>query len=367
VEETGTVIVGGGPAGLAVAACLSRAKLPYVVLEQDARLGQRWRSRYDRLHLHTAKQYSALPYLSFPAAHPRYPSRDQVVEYLETYARHFNIAPRFGERVTGIAHISGAWTVSTASAATYRAANVVICTGRSDVPHRASWPGLDGYTGRVLHSAEYTNGASFAGQRVLVVGFGNSGGEIALDLAESGARPDIAVRNPVNVVPRDLMGQPIQRSTILLRRMPVAIRDRIGRTISRMVFGDLGTLGLRRAAEGPVSAIVRRGRIPLIDVGTIAMIRAGKIGLRPDVQRVEADAVVFGDGSRERYDAVVLATGYDTGLKRLAADLATDAHGLPLARGLYLVGFGSPPTGALREIAIEAKRVVARIAKAPTA
>lgn len=363
MEETGTVVVGAGPAGLAVAACLGRLRLRYIVVEQDARLGERWRSRYDRLHLHTAKQYSALPYLSFPAAHPRYPSRDQVVEYLDSYARHFNITPRFGERVIGLAHIHDAWTVSTASGNTYRAANVVICTGRSDIPNRASWPGLDGYAGRVLHSAEYRSGAGFAGQRVLVVGFGNSGGEIAVDLVEHGARPDIAVRNPVNVVPRDFMGQPIQRSTILLRRVPVAIRDRIGRTISRIVFGDLGTLGLRPSSEGPVSQIVRRGRVPLIDVGTIALVRAGKIGLRPDVERIDGASVIFGDGSRERYDALVLATGYDTGLRQLAADLASDAHGLPIAKGLHLVGFGSPPTGALREIAIEAKRVAARIAR----
>lgn len=367
MEETGTVIIGAGPAGLAVAACLARADLPFIVLEQDERLGERWRSRYDRLHLHTAKQYSALPYLPFPASHPRYPSRDQVVEYLEGYARHFGITPRFGERVTSVARVLDAWIVSTAKMNTYHAGHVVVCTGRSDVPHRASWPGLESFRGRVIHSAEYANGSSFAGQRVLVVGFGNSGGEIALDLAESGAHPDVAVRNPVNVVPRDFMGQPIQRSTIVLRRVPVAIRDAIGRTISRIVFGDLGTLGLRRSSEGPVSGIVRRGRIPLIDVGTIAQIRAGKIGLRPDVRRVDADLVTFADGARERYDAIVLATGYSTGLKALGADLPVDAHGLPLTTSLHLVGFGSPPTGALREIAIEAKRVAARIAEGKAA
>ena len=364
-EATRTVIVGAGPAGLAVAACLTRARQPFVLLEQGHGVADRWRSRYRRLHLHTAKQYSALPYLPFPSAHPRYPSRHQVVEYLEGYARHFGIAPRFGERVVALARDDGTWTVTT-SGASYRAKHVVLCTGHSDVPRRPTWPGLETFRGETLHSAEYESGGRFSGRRVLVIGLGNSGGEIAIDLAEAGARAEIAVRGPVNVVPRDFLGQPIQRSTILLSRLPVAVRDRIGRTISRLAFGDLTALGLPAPREGPVSGIVGRGRIPLIDVGTIALVRSGKIGLRSGVRRFDDDRVTFADGTTASFDAVIFATGYEAGMAKLVAplDLPTDARGLPHADGLHLVGFTPPPTGLLREIAIEARRVAARIGAA---
>jgi len=367
-ETTGTLIVGAGPAGLAVAACLARAGSPYVLLEQNDAVGARWRSRYRRLHLHTAKEYSALPYLPFPKHLPRYPSRDQVVAYLELYRNHFGIEPHFGERVTQVARDDGRFLVSTSGGATYHARNVVVCTGRSDVPYRPHWPGLDTFKGTVLHSAEYTSGERFAGQRVLVVGLGNSGGEIAIDLVESGATfTAVAVRSPVNIVPRDFIGQPIQRSTIMLRVLPVGVRDRTGRMISRIVFGDLQRLGFPRADEGPVSQIVSRGRIPLIDVGTIALVRAGKIALRGNVERFEREGVRFGDGLEEPYDAVVLATGYRAGASSLVASLglATDRGGNPdpdaSAPGVHFVGFRTPPTGHLREIAIDAKKVASRI------
>jgi indole-3-pyruvate monooxygenase len=373
-ERVETLVVGAGPAGLAVAACLRRAGREFVVVEQLDSVGARWRSRYRRLHLHTAKQYSGLPHLPFPKSAPRYPSRDEVVAYLESYGRHFGIEPRVDERVVALSRDDGGWRASTSGGSTYHAQHIVLCTGRSDVPHRPHWPGDDTFPGEILHSADFVSGERFAGKRVLVVGLGNSGGEIALDLAENGARPDIAVRSAVNIVPRDFLGQPIQRSTIVLSRVPLAIRDRVGRLISRLVFGDLAALGLPPAPEGPVSQIAHRGRIPLIDVGTVALVRAGRIGLRRDVARFAGDRVDFADGSYDRYDAVVLATGYRAGVAALTAGLgvlpengypASVTH--PATPGLYFVGFRTPPTGHLRQIAIDARRVASDIvaARAP--
>jgi indole-3-pyruvate monooxygenase len=371
MHETGTIIVGAGPAGLAVAACLRRAGSPFVVLEQsDAGVGASWRKRYRRLHLHTAKQYSGLPHLPFPRHHPRYPSREQVVEYLELYRRHFDIEPRVGQRVARLARTSDRWwTTATTTGETHRSRHVVLCTGRSDVPHRPRWPGQESFAGEILHSADYLSGERFAGKRVLVVGLGNSGGEIAIDLFEHGASPDIAVRSPVNVVPREFLGMPIQRSTITLSFLPLAIRDWIGRRVSRLTFGDLEALGMPRAQEGPVSQIVRRGRIPLIDVGTIELVRQEKIRLRPNVQQFEGDGIRFIDGSLQPYDAVVLATGYDAGMSALSPELraVTDQAGCPRGLdhadlpGLFFVGYSTPPTGLLRQIAIDARRVAKRI------
>jgi indole-3-pyruvate monooxygenase len=375
IEETGTVVVGGGPAGLAVAACLRRAKLPFVLLEQSDAVGASWRKRYRRLHLHTAKEYSGLPYLPFPRHHPRYPSREQVVEYLELYARHFELEPRLGQGVSSLRRADdGAWTTTTARGA-YRSRQVVICTGYSGVPHRPHWPGEEQFSGQVIHASAYDSGEAFAGKRVLVVGLGNSGGEIAIDLQEQGATVAIAVRSPINVVPRDLLGMPVQRTSILLSVLPLWLRDRIGRLVSRLVFGDLGRLGLPAPAEGPISQILHRGRIPLIDVGTVALVRAGKIGVLPDVQRFEPDGVRFADGVARPFDAVVLATGYRAGFAALLppAPEVIDQLGYPRALaepslpGLFFVGFRNVATGLLRQIAIEARMVASQISQARSA
>ena len=109
VEETDTVIIGGGPAGLATSACLRRAGVPFVMLERSDRVGAAWHQRYDRLHLHTAKQHSALPYMRFPKDCPRFPSRLQVIEYLEGYARRFELRARFGEEVTSVRREGNRW------------------------------------------------------------------------------------------------------------------------------------------------------------------------------------------------------------------------------------------------------------------
>jgi hypothetical protein len=248
----------------------------------------------------------------------------------------------------------------------------VLCTGRSDLPHRPRWPGQETFAGEILHSADYLSGERFAGKRVLVVGLGNSGGEIAIDLVEHGASPDIAVRSPVNVVPRDLMGMPIQRSTILLSFLPLRVRDWIARRVSRAVFGDLQALGMPRPQEGPVTQFVKRGRIPLIDVGTVALVRQGRIRLRPNVQQFERDGIRFVDGAVHPFDAVILATGYTTGLPALSPELGavTDGSGCPQELhhadlpGIFFVGYSSPPTGLLRQIAIDARRVARQIARA---
>ncbi|HET6284399.1 MAG TPA: NAD(P)/FAD-dependent oxidoreductase, partial [Polyangia bacterium] len=308
--------------------------------------------------------------LPFPRHHPRYPSREQVVEYLELYRRHFEIEPRFGQRVLSIARASdGGWTTTTTTGDVHHSRHVALCTGRSDVPGRPRWPGQETFAGEILHSADYVSGERFAGKRVLVVGLGNSGGEIAIDLCEHGASPDIAVRSPVNVVPREFLGAPIQRSTILLSFLPLSVRDWIGRRVSRMVFGDLEALGMPRPQEGPVTQIVKRGRIPLIDVGTVALVRQQKIRLLPNVQQFEPEGIRFVNGELHAFDAVVLATGYQAGISALSPELraVTDQAGCPQGLhhpdlpGIFFVGYSSPPTGLLRQIAIDAGRVAKQI------
>jgi indole-3-pyruvate monooxygenase len=188
MSETDTIIVGAGPAGLAVGATLRRANVPFVMLERAERVGASWHSHYERLHLHTPKRYSALPHRPFPAAYPTYPSRQQVWEYLEDYARAFDLRPEFGNEVDRcVRRNDGVWEVTT-NAGIYRSRQLVIACGWQRDPNLPCWPGMDSFPGPILHSRDYVNGEQFRGRRVLVVGFGNSGAEIALDLAEYGAR-----------------------------------------------------------------------------------------------------------------------------------------------------------------------------------
>ena len=176
--ETNTIIIGASAAGLAVAACLKRQNVPFILLEQANQVAQSWRGHYDRLHLHTNKYFSQLPYLPFPAEYPRYPSRDQVIAYLENYARVNQISPRFGQKVISADFVDGKWQTETADAH-YRSNNLVIAAGYTHTPIIPHWESESSFRGQILHSSAYKNGEAYRGKRVLIVGFGNSGGEIA--------------------------------------------------------------------------------------------------------------------------------------------------------------------------------------------
>ena len=364
------VVVGAGPAGLASAACLKRRGVEPLVLEAGPALGHAWRHHYDRLRLHTVKQQSHLPGLRFDPALPHYPARADVVAYLEAYAARFGLVARTGEAVRRVRAQGDALVVETARGS-YRARAVVMATGYNRVANPERLPGQDQFRGAVVHSAAYRSGAPFAGQRVLVVGAGNTGAEIALDLAERGAEPTLAIRTPVNVVPRDFLGMPTQLTSIRLRWAPLRLADAIGRLVGRLAFGDLRRYGLARPALGPLTSIKRRRRIPLIDVGTIAAIKRGAIAVKPAVERLTATGAAFADGSTADFAAAVLATGYRPGLAEIVdVPGALDAEGLPadgvgggLAQSLYFVGYDVVSTGMLREIARQAEAVAAAIAK----
>lgn len=369
MRDEDTLIIGAGPAGLATAASLRRHGLPHVIVDRAGDVAASWKRHYDRLHLHTVKRHSSLPFSPWPRETPLYPSRDDVVGYLERYADEHRIAPRFGVEVRRVTHDSTRFTVET-SAGRLTPRFVVVATGYNGVANRPEFPGLAGFTGSVVHTSAYKNPQPYAGRRTLVVGCGNSGAEIALDLAEQGVDVAMVVRGPVHVVPRDLFGRPSQQTSILLSRLPVAVRDALVSPILRVAVGDLSRWGIVRPLVGPNRMIEDAGRIPILDIGTIAQVRAGWIRVMPGVQEVLTDRVRFADGHTEAFDAIILATGYRPGLDRFIGgfDSLSDERGRPRRfgeetglPGLFFVGFRNPPTGALREIAIEAPRVAAAI------
>jgi cation diffusion facilitator CzcD-associated flavoprotein CzcO len=365
LRDLDAIIVGAGPAGLACAATMRTAGLNVSVLEKADTVGSAWRRHYDRLHLHTDRKHSGLPGMAMPRAYPPYPSRMQVVEYLENYAAHFDIRPAFGTEVSGLRRNDALWCADTAKGP-ISAPIAVVATGIASAPYRPSWPGMEAYRGILVHSSDYRNPAACLGSRVLVVGFGNSGGEIALDLAEAGVDVALAVRGPVQILPRDLLGLPILTWAIFYQHLPARLVDSINAPILRLALGSMEQFGLRRAAKGPRQMVEEDGRVPLIDVGTLARIRDGSIKLRGGIDRLTPEGAVFADGGAETFDAIILATGFRPDLRRLIPDVADvfDAHGMPLvtgrpsrAPGLYFCGQIVSPTGQLREIGLEAQRI----------
>ena len=363
------LVIGAGPAGLATSACLREQGLPHVVLEREGTIGSAWRKHYDRLHLHTAKAYSGLPMKPWPKSAPRYPSREQMVEYLQAYAAEHQVAPRLGTAVHRVKREGDRFKVET-SAGVMTPRFVVMATSYNGVPNLPALPGLEGFGGTAIHAAQYKNAATYLGKRTLVVGCGNSGAEIALDLAEQGVDVAMVVRGPVHVVPRDMFGQPTQQTNILLSHLPLWLQDAIAVRTVGLVVGDLSRWGIVRPAVGPNRMIEESGRVPILDLGTIAMVKRGRIRIVPAAQEVLPDAVRFADGAVHPFEAIIFATGYAPGLGGMVEGFETisDARGRPHRfgeecgiAGLYFVGFKNPTTGALREIALEAPRVARSI------
>jgi cation diffusion facilitator CzcD-associated flavoprotein CzcO len=359
------IIIGAGPAGLAAAHELNARGLESVILEKAACVGTVWRRHYDRLHLHTPRSISSLPGLKMPAAFGRYPSRAQFVEYLESYAAKFALKPRFGAAVSAVRREGSRWRAE-ASAHSTAAPIVVVATGWADFPHLPTWSGMDFFKGPILHSSAYRNPEPFIGKRMLVVGFGNSGAEIALDLCEADVEVALSVRSPVCILPRDFLGIPVVDLAIAQRFLPAGLVDALNAPLLRLVVGSMESLGMKQADKGPVRMIKEEGRVPVLDVGAVAKIREGKIKVRPAIEAFATNGVRFADGRKEGFDSVILATGFRPDLRGLLPDArgVLDASGKPLVSdresaepGLYFIGAIAVPTGQFREIGIGAARI----------
>jgi cation diffusion facilitator CzcD-associated flavoprotein CzcO len=230
---------------------------------------------------------------------------------------------------------------------------------------------MPSYAGEVLHSSDYRNGAPWRGRRVLVVGFGNSACEQAIDLVEHGADVHLSVRSAVNVIPRDLLGVPILQMGIVMRPLPTAVADALAAPLVRLTVGDIRRLGLRKLPYGPNTQIKNDRHIPLLDIGTMEHIRNGRIRVHGAIERFTPTGVVLADGTELEVDAVLLGTGYEPALAELLPQWreVCDDAGRPLVSGgptalpgLWFCGQFVSPAGMLREMGIEAKRIAAGIA-----
>jgi cation diffusion facilitator CzcD-associated flavoprotein CzcO len=253
---------------------------------------------------------------------------------------------------------------------------VIVATGWANYPYSPTLPGIDKFGGAVLHSSAYRNPAPFSDKRVLVIGYGNSGAEIALDLAEAGIDVTVSVRSPVNVVPRELFGLPILVFPTVEQWLPPRVADFLNALAIRLAVGSLATAGLTKAVKGPLRTIAEDGRPPLVDVGTLDAIRDGRIKLRGDVASLARESVAFKASPAERFGAIILATGFRPDLRPLLPDAkgVLSATGAPLVSGrptsepgLFFCGAIISPIGQLRQIALEAVAIAEAVAKTTAA
>ncbi|MFE6765286.1 flavin-containing monooxygenase [Streptomyces sp. NPDC057689] len=374
-EDRPVYVIGGGPGGLAAAAALRARGVRAVVLEKSGSVGASWRGHYDRLHLHTTRRWSALPGLPMPRKFGRWVARDNVVRYLEKYAEHHELEVITGVEVSRIDRAADGtgWRLSASGGRELTGRAVVVATGFNHTPHLPDWPGSETFTGQLLHASEYRSPAPYAGKDVLVVGVGNTGAEIAVDLVEGGAsRVRLAVRTVPHIVRRSTAGWPAQATGILVRRLPVALVDRAGRLMARAAVPDLAEHGLPRPDTGLYSR-VKEGAIPVQDVGLIDAVKSGRVVPVAAVESFDEDAVVLADGTRATPDTVIAATGYRRALEPLVGHLGVlDGRGRPVvhgprtpkqAPGLYFTGFTNPISGMLRELARDAERIAKRVAR----
>lgn len=369
------LVIGAGPAGLAVAASLGRRGIRAVVLERADAVGASWRRHYERLHLHTTRRWSGLPGYAIPRRFGRWVARADVVDYLEQYAAHHGIEVRTGVTVTRITRgDDGEWMLETESGEIFSSPTVVIATGYNHTPVPPRWPGVERFPGDLLHASDYRNAAPYRGKDVLVVGAGNTGAEIAVDLTEGGAsRVRLAIRTAPHIVRRSNLGWPAQGTGILVRHLPVRVVDRIAAVTARLEVPDLSAYGLPRPTTGLYSRVME-GSVPLQDVGLIAGVQARRIEPVAAVESFDDDGgVLLADGSRVTPDVIIAATGYRRGLEPLVGELAVlDERGLPRvhgprtsasAAGLYFTGYTNPISGMFRELRIDADRIAVAIAR----
>jgi putative flavoprotein involved in K+ transport len=358
MTEPIAVIIGAGPAGFAASVVLRRPPPHYRLLERGRRAGQSWADAYDSLRLHTGRHLSHLPGLRIGRGAPLFPTRDDFLDYLDRYVTHFALDIETGADVRTIERAGSGWRLRLASGNEVAADTLIVATGIMSNPVIPDFAGRERFAGEVLHSVAYRRAAPFEGRRVLVIGAGNSGAEIASELGRAGVDVSIAVRSGANVVPLTLFGLPIQYAAVVVRTLPRPAQHAIAATVRRISEAKRGPSPLPRPAHGPLDAI------PLIGFHLVDAIRAGQVRLRGAVVGFTERGVTFGDGVSEPFDAVILATGFRAALQPFGGLVTTDARGFARRTDriasaewpdLYFIGHNYDATGGLANIARDAQ------------
>jgi putative flavoprotein involved in K+ transport len=348
-----TLVIGAGQAGLAAGYQLRRTGRSLTILDAAAQPGGSWPHYYDSLRLFSPARFSSLPGSSFPGDPERYPARDEVTAYLRQYADHFQLPIVSGVRVASVTHEEELFAVQSDDGQVYYARSVIAATGSFHRPYLPKLPGQDGFGGTIVHAFAYHNRAPFEGQRVVVVGAGNSAVQIAAELAQL-AHVTLATRAPVRFVNQRPYGRDVHFWWWLTRFDTRPLDSPLGAWLSRL-------------ADGKVPRV--------LDTGIYrAALAAGMPSQRAMFARFTDSGVIWDDGSAEDVDTVIFATGYRPNLAFLAPLGALDTDGQAQQHygvsltvpGLYFVGLSNQRTFAsatLRGVGPDAAVVVRHLTR----
>ncbi|KAM0862082.1 hypothetical protein ACQ4PT_045479 [Festuca glaucescens] len=374
MEQVQVCIIGAGPSGLATAACLSKLSIPYVIVEREDCIASLWRKHtYNCLKLHLAKEFCELPHMPYPNDSPTYVPKDQFLRYMDDYVEKFHISPKFNTLVESCMYDEkrNCWTIMARDIVNgtlldYASKFVVVATGENSAGIIPNIDGLQSFQGESIHSSSYKSGSDYVGKSVLVVGCGNSGFEIARDLAVHGANTSIVIRSPLHVMTKELI-----HLGMILARWHISLRlvDFILVLLAYILFGDLSKYGIVRPNMGPLLLKAKTGRSAVIDAGTTKLIKKGDIKVFGPIYRIRGNLIEFQDGNERYYDTILFATGYKSTTNMwLKKDMSMlNSDGMPKndfpnhwkgANGLYCVGFARR---GLAGIAHDAKIVASDI------
>jgi cation diffusion facilitator CzcD-associated flavoprotein CzcO len=318
-------LIGAGPAGLAAARWLSALDIPFEGFERNSGVGGIWNigfpgsPMYESAHFISSRTLSGFRDFSMPDSYPDYPSHRQVLRFLESYADRFDLRRRFRFGVAverAQPDEGGGWTVSFADGAERRFAGLITAVGCEWRPYLPAIPGA--FEGELLHSRDYKHPRQFEGRRVLIVGGGNSGCDIACDASRSADRALISLRRGYHFVPKHIFGRPADLFAESGPRLPYAIERPILEGLLRFLNGDISRFGLPR----PDHSILQSH--PVMNTQILHALGHGDLEVRPDVREFQGREVVFTDGRTETVDLIVLATGYLRGVPFLAPGLLAD-------------------------------------------
>jgi hypothetical protein len=316
-------IIGAGASGLGVAKALREAGVNFEIIEATARFGGNWQpdgpasKMYESVHLISSRRNTQFADFPMPADYPDYPRHNQVFAYLTQLAEHCQLAAhtRFNTRVTHMAKDAQGWQLTFADGSQSGYEVVVVCNGLLGVPRIPDYPGI--FSGPSLHARDYRSSEQLRGKRVLVVGGGNSGCDIAVDAAQTASRALHSTRRGYHYMPKFIDGQPTQEW--LMDQAPKFNDEDAYWAHVEHSFKFAGFDGRDYGLPAPDHGI--RECHPILNSQILYYIGHGDLHAKPDISRFDGQQVHFSDGSVETIDLIVWATGYDVDLPFLPQEM----------------------------------------------
>jgi cation diffusion facilitator CzcD-associated flavoprotein CzcO len=284
--------------------------VPFDILERGRNLGGLWdfdrpdTPLYESAHFISSKTLSAFRDWPMPREYPDYPHHSQIFEYIESYADHHRLRGfiEFGAEVTRVERDGDVWNVRTSDGKTRRYAGVVVANGHNWDPHVPELPGR--FDGQLHHAIRYRSPDELRGKRVLVIGGGNSGCDIAADAAVHSRQAFLSVRRGYHFIPKHILGKPADVFAHGGPHLPMWLAQPLFQGLLRLIVGDLTRFGLPK----PDHRIFESH--PLMNTQVLHHMAHGDLTAKPDVRETRGDRVIFQDGSEEKIDLILLATGY---------------------------------------------------------